>query len=84
MERYEKRWKKTLDIEIKTGFMVRKFFSHLSDEQIDRFFKIATSDGIMDIVYKKARFDWHSDLIFSLIKHSLYKKIFQRYTFSIS
>jgi flavin-dependent dehydrogenase len=71
MKRYEERWRNTLYKEIKTGYMIRRFFSRLSDEQIDRFFKIALSDGVLDIVYEKARFDWHSDLIFPLIRHSL-------------
>jgi len=76
MKRYEREWKKAIDIEIKAGSRIRKFFSHLQDEQIERFFRIAMSDGVMDMVYKKARFDWHSDLIFSLIHHSLFKAIF--------
>lgn len=78
LKRYERRCRNTLDAEIKTGYMVRKFFSHLQDEQIDRFFKIAMSDGVMDIVYNKARFDWHGDLIFSLIKHFMFYKYFKK------
>lgn len=76
MGRYEGRWKSTLDREIKTGYMIRRFFSSLSDKHIDRFFKIALNDGAMDIVYEKVRFDWHSDVIFSLIRHSLINKYF--------
>jgi len=75
MKNYEIRWRDAFNAEIKTGYMLRKFFSHLQNEQIDRLFKIALSNGVMDIVYKKARFDWHSDLIFSLIRHSLFKHI---------
>ena len=79
MKKYEQRWKDVMDREIKTGYMMRRFFSHLSDEQIDRFFKIALSDGVMDVIYEKIRFDWHSDLIFSLIKHSLIQKYFLKW-----
>jgi digeranylgeranylglycerophospholipid reductase len=75
MKKYEIRWKDAINAEIKTGCMLRRFFSHLQNEQIDRLFKIALSNGVMDIVYKKARFDWHSDLIFSLIRHSLFKHV---------
>ena len=77
MSRYERLWRKTLDREIKTGYLFRRFFSHFNDEQINRLFRIAMSDGIMNIVYKKAKFDWHGDLILSLIKHSLFKNIFR-------
>lgn len=79
MKRYEERWKGTLDKEIKVGCRLRRFFSCLKDSQIDRFFRIAMNDGVMDIVYKKARFDWHSDLIFSLMKYSSLKKYFPAY-----
>jgi len=79
MKRYKRRWKHTLNKEIKTGYMIRRFFSRLSDEQIDRFFRIALSDGVMDIVHEKVRFDWHSDLVFSLIRHSLINKYFLKW-----
>lgn len=77
MSRYERLWRKTLDREIRLGTVVRRVFSHFHDEQINRLFKIAMSDGIMDIIYKKVKFDWHSDLVFSLMKHSLFKNIFR-------
>jgi geranylgeranyl reductase family protein len=76
MAKYEKCWKDQLGVEIKTGYRLRRFFSSLNDCQIDRFFKIALSDGVMDIVYEKVRFDWHSDLIFSVLRHSLLNKYF--------
>jgi len=76
LKRYERRWRDTLDTEIKTGYMLRMFFSKLNDRQIDRFFKIAMNNGVMDIIHQKFRFDWHSDLIFPLIRHSLFAKYF--------
>jgi len=76
MEKYEKRWRDMLGTEIKIGHRLRRFFSSLQDWQIDGFFKIAMSDGIMDLVHKKVKFDWHNDLIFSLVKHSLIKNYF--------
>ncbi|MEW6163398.1 MAG: NAD(P)/FAD-dependent oxidoreductase, partial [Nitrospirota bacterium] len=79
MKRYEGRWKQRLGAEIKTGYRLRRFFSHLRDEQIDKFFKIAINDGVMDIVYQKVRFDWHGNLIFSLVRHSPIKKYFSKW-----
>ncbi len=76
MRRYEERWRSSLGREIKTGYNLRRIFSSLHDCQINRFFKIAMHDGIMDIVYKNARFDWHSDLIFSLARSSSLKNIY--------
>ncbi|MDI6891217.1 MAG: NAD(P)/FAD-dependent oxidoreductase [Thermodesulfovibrionales bacterium] len=79
MKRYEGRWRERLGAEIKTGYRLRRFFSHLRDEQIDKFFKIAMNDGVMDIVYQKVRFDWHGNLIFSLVRHSPIKKYFSKW-----
>jgi geranylgeranyl reductase family protein len=78
MRKYEKRWRNIFDREIKTGYMVRRFFSCLTDDQIDRLFKITLSDGVMDIVYEKMRFDWHSDLLFSLARHAPIKRYFSK------
>jgi digeranylgeranylglycerophospholipid reductase len=79
MRKYEKQWKNIFDREIKTGYMIRRFFSYLTDEQIDRLFKITLSNGVMDIVYKKLRFDWHCDLVVSLARHVPIKQYFPKY-----
>ena len=79
MRKYERQWKNILDREIKTGYMIRRFFSYLTDEQIDRLFKIALSNGVMDIIYEKVRFDWHGDLIFSLTRHFPIKQYFSKH-----
>jgi digeranylgeranylglycerophospholipid reductase len=76
MKRYEKRWKDALDKEIKAGYMIRRLFSCLSDLQIERFLKLAMNDGVMDIVYRKVKFDWHSGLIFSLMRYPVFKNLF--------
>lgn len=68
MKRYEGRWRERLGAEIKTGYRLRRFFSHLRDEQIDKLFKITMNNGVMDILHQKVRFDWHSNLILSLAK----------------
>jgi digeranylgeranylglycerophospholipid reductase len=77
MKNYERRWKSMLNRELKAGHMIRRFFFNLHDGLIDKFFEIALNNGVMDIVNKKVRFDWHSDLIFSLVRHSPIKKFFQ-------
>jgi hypothetical protein len=48
-------------------------FSHV---QIERFFKLAMNDGVMEIVYRKVKFDWHSGLIFSLMRYPVFKNLF--------
>jgi hypothetical protein len=57
--------------------MLRNLFSRLSDPQIDLLIDIAKRNGILPII-KKADFDWHRDLIATLICHLFSKKIFRK------
>lgn len=75
---YERRWRQLLEPEILKGIRFRRFFSHLSDGQIEWFFKMSQKDGIMDLLHKKARFDWHAEFISSLIQHAFFKRYFRK------
>jgi len=65
---YETSWKKVLNKEIKIGYYARKICGGLSDRQIESFFQVAKSDGIIPLIKEKGNFDWHSSLIFALAK----------------
>jgi digeranylgeranylglycerophospholipid reductase len=65
---YEKLWKKAIKREIVVGYYTRRVCSKLSDSQIESLFQIAQTDGIIPLVKAKGNFDWHSDLILSLVK----------------
>jgi digeranylgeranylglycerophospholipid reductase len=73
---YERRWRQLLEPEILKGIRFRRFFSHLTDGQIEWFFKMSQKDGIMDLLHKKARFDWHGEFISSLIQHAFFRNYF--------
>ena len=73
---YERRWRELLEPEILKGIRFRRFFSHLTDGQIEWFFKMSQKDGIMDLLHKKAKFDWHGEFISSLIQHAFFKRYF--------
>jgi digeranylgeranylglycerophospholipid reductase len=75
---YERKWRQMLEPEILKGIRFRRFFSHLSDGQIEWFFKMSQKDGIMDLLHKKARFDWHAEFISSLIQHAFFKRYFRK------
>ncbi|HVN22943.1 MAG TPA: NAD(P)/FAD-dependent oxidoreductase [Syntrophorhabdales bacterium] len=70
---YERRWRALLDPELSKGRLFRRFFERLSDTHIDGLFSLALKDGILDLVHNKAMFDWHGELIASLMKHTLIK-----------
>ncbi len=78
LSRYEERWRNILKKEIDRGFLLRKFFSRLTDKQIERLFELSGKDGIMRAVREKARFDWHGAIISSLIEHPLLKRYFTK------
>ncbi len=75
LQAYEKRWKDLLEPELRRGQFLRRLFEHLSDSQIDQLFSLALKNGVMDIVRKKARFDWHGELIASLMEHTFLKHL---------
>ncbi len=76
LSRYEQQWRRVLEKELNRGFLFRRFFSRMTDRQIDRFFDLTAKDGIMTAVREKAHFDWHHAVISSLIENPLLKKYF--------
>lgn len=66
---YEKEWRRRLEREIRLGLIMRKFYSLLDDEDVSRLFDIARDNGVFPLVQQKGNFDWHSQLILSLIRH---------------
>lgn len=65
---YERLWKSAIKKEILTGYYARKICGKLSDDQIEKVFKIARNDGIIPLIRERGNFDWHSDLIMTMIK----------------
>ena len=74
---YETIWRSKIESELKAGLVLRNIFSRLSDHQIDLLMDIAKRDGILPII-RKSNFDWHRDLIASLLRHLLSKKLFRK------
>ncbi len=75
LKQYDQIWKAKLDSEIRTGLRLRELYSHLSDHKINLFFSIVSMNGIMPLIKKNLNFDWHKELILSLINNSLVKKL---------
>ncbi len=67
---YQQLWEQRLGGEIEAGYLYRKAFSRMSDRQIDALFKLAAWNGIVPLVKRKARFDWHLELLGSLVRHA--------------
>jgi digeranylgeranylglycerophospholipid reductase len=74
LKRYEKKWREELGQELEVGYHLRQVFSGIEDRQIDRLFEILNSDGILSLIHRVARFDWHKDLILMLSGHPSLRK----------
>jgi geranylgeranyl reductase family protein len=63
--KYENLWKSKLGGELRAGLWARKIMGKLSDQQIDRIFKFLREKAkVKELMERKAKFDYHSDLIF--------------------
>jgi len=78
LRNYEKEWRKQIGPEVRRGAFFRKLFERLSDNDIDDLFRVVQSDGILASVSKKARFEWHRDVINFVLHHPELGKIFLR------
>jgi geranylgeranyl reductase family protein len=74
---YETTWRNTVEPEVKAGMKLRNIFSRFSDNQIDFLIDLAKRDGIMPDI-KNSNFDWQKDIILSLSRHLISKKLFKR------
>jgi len=72
---YEEKWKKKINRELKLGYSFRKAFAKLSDSEIDRLFSLASMNGIMPLVRMTAKFDWHAELLCSVMRYRTIQKL---------
>lgn len=76
LSEYERRWKKKIGKEIKIGYFIRKLCGRLEDERIDKLFVLANSDGFIDSIGRKARFDWHALTLLKLLGKKEIREVF--------
>lgn len=77
---YELRWKKLIGLELSVGRFVRRFISSLTDENLNTLVNTFKKDiKIRNILEKSKAFDWHKDVILSLLRTpSLSGKIYRK------
>jgi len=75
---YETAWKALLGEELKAQLRLRLLSQRLADSDIDAFFDLARTDGVMPIVRKTAKFNQHRDLIVSLLRHPPARRVLLR------
>jgi geranylgeranyl reductase family protein len=78
LQPYEAAWKARLGPELEAQRRLRLLAQRLSDVDIDAFFDLARTDGVMPIVRKTARFNQHRHLILSLLRHPPARRVLLR------
>ena len=66
---YEEEWRARLGAEIRVGVWFRRLVAKLALSDLDALIRVALTDGIMPVVRRTARFNWHRELILETIRH---------------
>jgi digeranylgeranylglycerophospholipid reductase len=72
---YERRWKAQLGDEQSTGLYYRQLLTGLSDRKLETLFKLAKINGIIPLVRKTAHFDWHRNVLTSVGRYGLVRRL---------
>jgi len=75
---YERRWRKRLGSELRWQLLLRRIAHRLSDEDIDKLFDLARTDGIMPLVRRTAAFNHHREFISALFRHPPARRLLLR------
>ena len=78
LSQYEAAWRKRLGSELRWQLILRRIAQRLSDDDIDRLFELARTDGIMPIVRRTATFNRHREFIVALLKHPPARRVLFR------
>jgi digeranylgeranylglycerophospholipid reductase len=79
LARYERHWRRRFKPEFDAQLALRMLAQRLSDAEIDALFDLVSSDGIMPIVQRTARFNHHRGLILELFKHPPARRVLFRH-----
>ena len=65
---YERRWRARLDAHLRVSSYLRRLFVKLTDGEIDALVAAIATDDLQDVIRRTAHFNWHGDLIRSLLR----------------
>jgi digeranylgeranylglycerophospholipid reductase len=78
LEQYQLAWRERLSDEFEAQLSLRLAAHRMSDDDIERLFELARTDGVMPIVRRTASFNRHRKLILALLKHPPVRQLFLR------
>ena len=79
---YEVAWRRKLGSELRWQTLLRRVAERLPDREIDRLFDLATTDGLMPLLRRTARFNEHRAFIVALLKHPPARRVLFRAAFA--
>jgi digeranylgeranylglycerophospholipid reductase len=70
LSEYDQAWSKKLRHELRTEYLARQIYEHLTDKQIEILFKNLKQSGLIESVLQQAdfSFDWHGGLMLKAVK----------------
>jgi geranylgeranyl reductase family protein len=84
LQAYQQRWRTRFGPELRAQLALRMLAQRLSDPEIDSFFELARTNGVMPLVKRAARFNQHRHLITELFRHAPARRLlFRRVVASI-
>jgi flavin-dependent dehydrogenase len=75
LSEYEMRWRAQLEQEQNTGLYYRQLLTSLPDKKVETLFKLARINGIIPLVRKTAHFDWHKNVLTSVGRYALVRRV---------
>jgi digeranylgeranylglycerophospholipid reductase len=81
LSQYEVRWRERLLPEMRTSRWFRERLARLGDQEWDRLVAALASNEVQSLIKRKARFNWHSSMIFAMVKQPGIKSILLRSLF---
>jgi flavin-dependent dehydrogenase len=75
--RYEEKWKREINQELRLGYLFRRALTRLSDRQLEKLFSLAQTNGILPLIRMTVKFDWHAETLRSLARYATIQKILE-------
>lgn len=75
LQRYDKRWKGEIGLELQAGMLVRSFFEKVEDDYLNRLVDLVKTPPVRKILEERGDFDKHRDFIIELIKVKEVRKL---------
>ncbi len=75
---YERAWRKRLGSELRWQLLLRRIAWRLTDDDLNRLFELARTDGIMPLMRRTAAFNEHRAFIAALFRHPPARRVLFR------